>query len=48
VDLPRQFVIRESSHRIHNPIDEVKLATLGRALRPVSVSRLVDLPCACG
>ena len=32
-DLPRSFVIRESSHRIHNPFTSEKLATLGRALR---------------
>ena len=31
-DLPRRFVIRESSHRIHNPFTSEKLATLGRAL----------------
>ena len=31
-DLPQRFVIRESSHRIHNPFTSEKLATLGRAL----------------
>jgi hypothetical protein len=31
-DLPRRFVTRESSHRIHNPFTSEKLATLGRAL----------------
>jgi len=35
VDLPRSFTIRESSHRIHNPLTSEKLATLGRALDPV-------------
>jgi hypothetical protein len=30
VDLPRNFVIREQHHRIHNPFSEVKLADLGR------------------
>jgi len=36
LDLPRKFVIRESSHRIHNPFTAEKLATLGAAigLRP--------------
>jgi len=36
LDLPRKFVIRESSHRIHNPFTPEKLATLGAAigLRP--------------
>jgi hypothetical protein len=31
-DLPQRFVIRESSHRIHNPFASEKLATLGRVV----------------
>ncbi|WP_117208818.1 SAM-dependent methyltransferase [Allorhizocola rhizosphaerae] len=36
MDLSREFVIRESGHRIHNPFTEEKFAVLGRAigLRP--------------
>ena len=30
VDIPRPFTIRESSHRIHNPLTSEKLATLGQ------------------
>jgi SAM-dependent methyltransferase len=48
VDLPRQFTIRESGHRIHNPIDEVKLATLGRAIGPAPGTRMLDLACGSG
>ena len=32
MDLPRPFVIRESTHRIHNPMTPAKLARLGEAL----------------
>jgi len=31
--IPRQDVIRESGHRIHNPLTSAKLADLGAALR---------------
>jgi ubiquinone/menaquinone biosynthesis C-methylase UbiE len=48
VDLPRIFSIRESSHRIHNPFDSVKLATLGRALRLPPGTRVLDLACGTG
>jgi SAM-dependent methyltransferase len=48
VDLPRPFTVRESSHRIHNPIDEVKLATLGRVLGPAAGTRMLDLACGSG
>jgi SAM-dependent methyltransferase len=48
VDLPRQFTIRESGHRVHNPIDEVKLATLGRAIGPAAGTRVLDLACGSG
>ncbi len=48
MDLPRIFVIREAEHRVHNPIDEVKLATLGRALRLPPATRILDLACGTG
>ncbi|ASW55818.1 cyclopropane-fatty-acyl-phospholipid synthase family protein [Plantactinospora sp. KBS50] len=48
MDLPRTFTIRERDHRIHNPIDEVKLATLGRALRLRPGMTLLDLACGTG
>ncbi|ORX12442.1 hypothetical protein AWC31_31145 [Mycolicibacterium wolinskyi] len=35
MDLPRIFTIRESSHRIHNPMTTAKFAALGDALRQV-------------
>jgi len=48
VDLPRSFTIRESSHRVINPITAEKLATLGRAL-PLDVGTTVlDLACGKG
>jgi SAM-dependent methyltransferase len=48
VDLPRSFVIRESSHRVLNPVTPEKIATLGAAIglrRDVSV---LDLCCGKG
>jgi hypothetical protein len=42
-DLPRQFVIRERYHRIHDPFSEEKLAVLGRAVRLRSGDRILDL-----
>jgi hypothetical protein len=42
-DLPRRFVIRESSHRIHNPFTNEKLATLGRALYLSPGTSVLDL-----
>ncbi|MFE2754849.1 SAM-dependent methyltransferase [Actinosynnema sp. NPDC059335] len=48
MDIPRSFTIRESTHRIHNPIDDVKLAVLGRALRPRPGWRVLDLACGSG
>jgi SAM-dependent methyltransferase len=48
VDLPRSFTIRESSHRIHNPLTGDKLATLGRALNPPPGTRMLDLACGTG
>ncbi|MEN3609548.1 SAM-dependent methyltransferase [Plantactinospora sp. ZYX-F-223] len=48
MDLPRSFTIRESGHRIHNPFDSTKLATLGEALRLPPGARLLDLACGSG
>jgi SAM-dependent methyltransferase len=48
VDLARGYVIRESSHRIHNPLSSAKLATLGAALHLPADSRLLDLACGSG
>jgi SAM-dependent methyltransferase len=48
VDLPRSFTIRESGHRIHNPFDSAKLATLGRALGLSPGTRMLDLACGSG
>jgi ubiquinone/menaquinone biosynthesis C-methylase UbiE len=47
-DLPRSFVIRESSHRIHNPFTSEKLATLGQALYLSPGTSLLDLACGSG
>ena len=47
-DLPRQFTIRESSHRIHNPFTPEKLAALGAALRLPPGTRVLDLACGSG
>jgi 2-polyprenyl-3-methyl-5-hydroxy-6-metoxy-1,4-benzoquinol methylase len=48
VDLPRAFTIRESGHRIHNPFDSTKLATLGAALGLSPGAGLLDLACGSG
>ncbi|MEO3925470.1 methyltransferase domain-containing protein [Micromonosporaceae bacterium B7E4] len=48
MDLPRSFTIRESGHRIHNPFDSTKLATLGEVLRLPPAARLLDLACGSG
>jgi SAM-dependent methyltransferase len=47
-DLPRRFVIRESSHRIHNPFTSEKLATLGQALYLSPGTSMLDLACGSG
>jgi ubiquinone/menaquinone biosynthesis C-methylase UbiE len=47
-DLPPRFVIRESSHRIHNPFTSEKLATLGRALYLSPGTSMLDLACGSG
>lgn len=43
MDIPRIFTIRESSHRIHNPLTAAKLATLGEALQLSPDTRVLDL-----
>lgn len=48
VDIPREFVIRESTHRIHNPFREEQLATLGRVVRLRPGQRVLDLACGSG
>ncbi|MBO0881761.1 MAG: methyltransferase domain-containing protein [Mycobacterium sp.] len=48
MDLPRIFTIRESSHRIHNPLTSEKLATLGAALHLDPDATLLDLACGAG
>jgi len=48
VDLPRSFTIRESTHRIHNPLTGEKLAALGRALRLEPGARVLDLASGSG
>ncbi|MEU5881237.1 class I SAM-dependent methyltransferase [Spirillospora sp. NPDC047279] len=48
MDLPRSFTIRESSHRIHNPLTSEKLATLGQALHLPPGASMLDLACGTG
>ncbi|MDP9796742.1 SAM-dependent methyltransferase [Catenuloplanes nepalensis] len=48
MDLPKHFVIRESSHRVLNPIESAQLATLGAALRLPAGGTLLDLACGKG
>ena len=48
VELPRHFVIRESTHRIHDPLTPAKLARLGEALLLHPGQRLLDLACGLG
>ncbi|MFE7192610.1 SAM-dependent methyltransferase [Kitasatospora sp. NPDC057541] len=48
MDLPRSFVIRESSHRIHDPFTSEKLAMLGQALRLSPGASVLDLACGSG
>lgn len=48
MDLAREYTIRESGHRIHNPLTSQKLATLGEALSPPPGARLLDLACGSG
>ncbi|MFD5203793.1 SAM-dependent methyltransferase [Streptomyces sp. NPDC058375] len=48
MDLPRIFTVRESSHRIHNPLTRGKLADLGRALHLAPGTRALDLASGSG
>jgi SAM-dependent methyltransferase len=48
MDLPRHFVIRESTHRIHDPLTPAKLARLGEALLLRAGQRVLDLACGSG
>lgn len=48
MDLPRTFVIRESSHRILNPFTPQKFAVLGEALHLRPGQTLLDLACGKG
>ncbi|MEV5550602.1 class I SAM-dependent methyltransferase [Streptomyces sp. NPDC052309] len=48
MDLPRIFTIRESSHRIHNPLTPAKLAALGQALHLAPGTRALDLASGSG
>lgn len=48
MDLPRIFTIRESSHRVHNPITPGKLAVLGQALQLAPGTRVLDLASGSG
>ncbi|MCL1838191.1 MAG: class I SAM-dependent methyltransferase [Propionibacteriaceae bacterium] len=43
MDIPRIFTIRESGHRIHNPLSSEKLALLGRALHLKTGTTALDL-----
>jgi SAM-dependent methyltransferase len=47
-DLPRSFVIREGTHRIHNPFTSEKLAALGYALHLPHATSVLDLACGSG
>ncbi|TKK91394.1 class I SAM-dependent methyltransferase [Herbidospora galbida] len=48
MDLPRIFTIRESSHRIHNPLTADKLAALGASLHLAAGTRALDLASGSG
>lgn len=48
MDLPRIINIRESGHRIHNPLTADKFDTLGRVLRLPSGARVLDLASGSG
>ncbi len=47
-DIPLQFVIRESTHRIHNAFGPEKLARLGDVLRLPAGTTLLDLASGSG
>ncbi len=48
MDLPRPFVIRESTHRIHDPFTPAKLIRLGEALLLRPGQQILDLACGSG
>ncbi|WDZ93504.1 cyclopropane-fatty-acyl-phospholipid synthase family protein [Nocardiopsis sp. HUAS JQ3] len=48
MDLPRIFTIRESGHRIHNPLTADKFAALGESLRLDPGTRVLDLASGSG
>ncbi|OWA06336.1 SAM-dependent methyltransferase [Streptomyces sp. CS113] len=48
MDLPRIFTIRESGHRIHNPMTAQKLAALGESLHLAPGTRVLDLASGSG
>ncbi|MFF0537286.1 SAM-dependent methyltransferase [Streptomyces coelicoflavus] len=48
MDLPRIFTIRESGHRIHNPLTSAKLAALGESLHLAPGTRVLDLASGSG
>lgn len=48
MDLPRHFVIRESAHRIHDPLIPAKLARLGEAILLQPGQQVLDLACGSG
>jgi SAM-dependent methyltransferase len=48
MEIPRHHVIRERHHRIHNPFDDAKLATLGAALRLEPGMSILDLASGSG
>lgn len=48
MELPRAFAIREAGHRIINPFDDTKLATLGKAIGINCDQHVLDLACGKG
>lgn len=48
MDIPRIFTLRESEHRIHNPITGQQYAVLGEALRLAPGSTALDLASGSG
>ena len=48
MDLPRIFTIRESNHRIHNPLTADKFEALGQALHLAPGTRMLDLASGSG
>ncbi|OEV04480.1 SAM-dependent methyltransferase [Streptomyces oceani] len=48
MDLPRVITVRESDHRIHNPLTPAKFAALGESLRLAPGARVLDLASGSG